>query len=49
MVTQALPAILLAFMNTGWFGDDDEKKKEYDELSEYTKIITGYSKSVTLG
>ena len=37
MVTQALPAILLAFMNTGWFGDDDEKKKEYDELSEYTK------------
>ncbi len=37
MVTQALPSILLAFMNTGWFGDDDEKRKEYDQLSEYIK------------
>lgn len=35
--TQAIPAILLAFLNSGWFGDDDEKRKEYDELSEYTK------------
>lgn len=36
-VTQAIPAVLLAFINSGWFGDDDEKRKEYDELSEYTK------------
>lgn len=35
--TQAIPAILFAFLNSGWFGDDDEKRKEYDELSEYTK------------
>lgn len=35
--TQAIPAVLLAFINSGWFGDDDEKRKEYDELSEYTK------------
>lgn len=35
--TQAIPAVLLAFLNSGWFGDDDEKRKEYDELSEYTK------------
>lgn len=37
MATQAIPSILLAFLNSGWFGDDDEKRKEYDELSEYTK------------
>lgn len=37
MATQAIPAILLAFLNSGWLGDDDEKRKEYDELSEYTK------------
>lgn len=35
--TQAIPAVLLAFINSGWFGDDDDKRKEYDELSEYTK------------
>nr|DAJ45474.1 MAG TPA: Large polyvalent protein associated domain 38 [Caudoviricetes sp.] len=35
--TQAIPAVLFAFLNSGWFGDDDEKRKEYDELSEYTK------------
>lgn len=35
--TQAIPAVLLAFLNSGWFGDDDEKRKEYDELSEYIK------------
>lgn len=34
--TQAIPAVLLAFLNSGWFGDD-EKRKEYDELSEYIK------------
>lgn len=37
MATQAIPAVFLAFANAGWFGDDDEKRKEYDELSEYTK------------
>lgn len=37
LATQAIPAILLAFANTGWFDGDDEKKKEYDELSERTK------------
>lgn len=35
--TQAIPAVFLAFVNAGWFGDDDDKRKEYDELSEYTK------------
>lgn len=35
--TQAIPAVFLAFANAGWFGDDDDKRKEYDELSEYTK------------
>lgn len=37
MATQAIPAVFLAFVNAGWFGDDDDKRKEYDELSEYTK------------
>lgn len=37
MATQAIPAVFLAFANAGWFGDDDDKRKEYDELSEYTK------------
>ena len=37
MATQAIPAVFLAFVNAGWFGDDDDKRKEYDDLSEYTK------------